>query len=62
MNQFTCKIETETVKRGSSSQEIGSKRESFNAEVSAYSFNPECKLSSENVPMQPEEKEKIRNF
>lgn len=46
-------METETVKRGSSSLEIGSKRESFKALVNAYSFKPECKLSSEKVPIQP---------
>lgn len=46
-------METETLKRGSSSRVIGSKRESFNALVNAYSFNPECRFISENVPMQP---------
>lgn len=46
-------METDTVKRGSSSREIGSKRESFKALVNAYSLSPECKLSSEKVPIQP---------
>lgn len=50
---LTCKMETETVKRGSSSREMGSKRESFKALVSAYSFKPECKFNSEKVPMHP---------
>lgn len=50
---LTCSMETETVKRGSSSREIGSKRVSFRALVSAYSFSPECRFNSEKVPMQP---------
>lgn len=46
-------METETVNLGNSSREIGSKRVSFNALVNAYSFNPEWRFISENVPMQP---------
>lgn len=50
---LTCKMETETVNFGSSSRVIGSKRVSFSALVSAYSFSPEWRLISEKVPMQP---------
>lgn len=46
-------METDTLNLGNSSRLIGSKRESFNALVNAYSFKPECKFSSLNVPMQP---------
>ncbi len=53
MLDLTCKIETETVNFGSSSRVMGSKRVSFNALVKAYSFNPEWRFISENVPMQP---------